>query len=77
MNWISIEKEQPKDKLPFLGTDGDIIFAAYWCNDSEDYKVGGWEACWYCGGSSKIKLKREYSYEVIVTHWMPLPKMPG
>lgn len=73
MDWISV-----KDRLPecdnFLGTDGEVVFAAYWCRDAEQYKVGGWEICYYCGGASSVSLlKKDYTNKKI-THWMPLPE---
>lgn len=76
MHWISVKDRLPQDKVGFLGTDGDVIFAAYWCKDNEKYKIGGWENCCYCGGSSFVVFseKKNY-YDKIVTHWMPLPNI--
>jgi len=76
MEWISVEDKFPHEGCPFLGTDGSIIFAAYWCENSRKYKVGGWETCFYCGGSSIVSFSNAKYGEKLATHWMPLPEPP-
>ncbi len=76
MKWISMKKRPPEQKIDFLGTDGKVVFAAYWDDNSETYKVGGWECCYYCGGASTIDLLDHSDYTKCVTHWMPLPDLP-
>lgn len=74
--WISVKDELPPFKTSFLGTDGGLIFASYWCEDSDRYKVGGWESCYYCGGSSPVGFIEDFFCSKIITHWMPLPEPP-
>lgn len=77
MEWFSCEEIIPPDKSNFLGSDGELIFAAYWCNDTESYKVGGWEGCHYCGGASPIGFFKDYYTTKKITYWMPLPALPN
>jgi len=77
--WVSVKDRLPAEKSSFLGTDGEIVFAAYWVQDCNNYKVGGWEeSCYYCGGSSLVSfLDKDKIYcAKKVTHWMPLPEPP-
>lgn len=76
MEWITIEDKEPPKESSFLGTDGKIIFAAYWNEDCDFYQVGGWERCNYCGGASNVSLTEENYKTKKVTHWMPLPELP-
>jgi hypothetical protein len=76
MEWIRVKNRLPDDKSSFLGTNGELIFAAYWVEDSDFYIVGGWESCCYCGGASFVSFTEENFTTKKVTHWMPLPKLP-
>lgn len=76
MEWIKCSEKLPPQKDPFIGTDGKIIFVAYWCNDSEIYKVGGWENCYYCGGSSPVTFSQPRYQEKKIIYWMTLPEKP-
>lgn len=71
--WISVEERRP-DSESFLGTDGEVVFAAYWSHDS--YVVGGWKTCYCCGGQSDVSLDKEDIDTRKVTHWMPIPALP-
>ena len=73
MEWISVKEKLPENKIPFLGTDGDVVFACYWSDDCDEYKVGGWEGCNYCGGSSKISFTQKDYHTKLISNWMPLP----
>lgn len=74
MKWINVKDALPEEKSNFLGTDGEIVFAAYWTTDIDKYKVGGWESCHYCGGSSEVSFLIENFTTKKITHWMPLPE---
>jgi len=76
--WISVLEKKPENNSPFLGTDGEVLFVAYYCEDIERYMVGGWQDCYYCGGKSRVNLEgNKSSWEnKAVTHWMPLPELP-
>lgn len=76
MNWISIEKRLPPPKTPFLGTDGDIVFACYHSESTATYIVGGWQSCGECGGYCDVSFDNEDHYLKRVTHWMPIPPIP-
>ncbi len=76
MEWISVKDRFPTNESNFLGTDGEIIFAAYYCDDTKSYKVGGWENCHYCGGSSDVSFVKKYYSIKKITHWMLLPNPP-
>lgn len=71
MEWISVKDGIPEKESNFLGTDGELVFASYW-----DEEVGGWECCYYCGGSSNISFSEKNLSCKKITHWMPLPKLP-
>lgn len=77
MKWISVKDRVPENEINFLGTDGETVFAAYWERDIEGYKVGGWESCCYCGGSSAVSFSKSDYTTKKITHWMPLPEPPS
>jgi hypothetical protein len=76
MEWTKCSDLLPSHKSPFIGTDGDIIFTAYYVEDCDQYKVGGWESCYYCGGSSNVSFFEKDISTKKITHWMPLPDAP-
>lgn len=78
MKWISVEDRLP-DSDNFLGTDGKVVFAAYYCDLDKPgrYRVGGWENCYDCGGISCVSLNESSANIKKITHWMPLPELPN
>jgi len=77
MEWISVEDRLPDNHVNVLASDGVIIFAAYWADDSNAFKVGGWEDCFFCGGSSMVSFVQKYHTIKKITHWMALPELPN
>lgn len=37
--WISVDTMKPMHKTPFLGTDGEEIFACYWNEEEQRYTM--------------------------------------
>lgn len=74
--WISVSERIPKDRQPFLGTDGEDCFVAYYIKDQESYAVGGWECCYTCGGFNRVSFEKSNSTTKKVTHWMEIPEAP-
>lgn len=76
MEWISVKDKIPNERCNFLGTNGEIVFCAYWCDEINNYIVGGWESCCYCGGKNRVFFSRNDHTKKEITHWMPLPEPP-
>ena len=77
--WISVKDEKPLNRSPFLGTDGEVIFIAYWvaCVGDFDYdKVVVVECDLYYGGYNSASFEGERIAMKKVTHWMELPELP-
>ena len=71
--WISVEDRLPEEDDNYIVTacdEGCSAGEGIWYSTVvvvAEYYKGSWT--WYDGG-------REYSLEGIVTHWMPMPKLP-
>lgn len=83
MNWISVKESLPKptDKSVHCLLENGTQHIAYYCSDIDEWIVGGWEDCYYCGGRSKVRFARKGDYSdswrvEFATHWMPLPEPP-
>lgn len=84
MNWISVKDKLPNPEIQSvlcIIEDG-IQHTAHYCNDIEEWIVGGWENCYYCGGRSKVRFFRkgdatDKNRFEFATHWMPLPEPPN
>jgi hypothetical protein len=74
-DWINAKDKKPLNKAPFIGTDNEKVFVAYWNHDSNSYEVGGWENCFMCGGLNKVSFTPN-PYAITVTYWMPAPQIP-
>lgn len=74
--WISVKDRLPENKFPFLGTDGELIFACYWNEYTNRYVVGGWQDCYYCGGQSDVSFFKEKYSSRLITYWIPVPELP-
>lgn len=79
--WISITNQSPKEGQNFLSYDDQgEIHCAYWCSDTDAWYVGGWERCLYCGGRSRISLKKMGNYldesSRFVKFWKEIPEPP-
>jgi len=68
MEWMSVKEQKPPDECLVLSKKYGI-HVAIWEPDIDEYIVGGWETCYYCGGRSKLTTD-DFEY------WMPLPKSP-
>jgi hypothetical protein len=68
MEWISV-KDEPAPKKCLVFSEKHGIHVAIWEQDIENYIVGGWESCCYCGGRSILTVD-DFS------HWMALPALP-
>jgi hypothetical protein len=76
MKWISVKDSLPLNKIPIRVLINNEEHVAYWEEDTDCYRVGCSERCYYCGGYTNICFVANKHHKLI-THWMPLPKPPG
>ena len=67
-HWISVEDCRPESCRNVLVTNGNIVdVASYWPDDEE---------CWPDGTPNPWLFHMDFQVNIIVTHWMPIKKLP-
>lgn len=78
--WISFDHSIPPTKLDvLLYLEDGTQAVGYRTKEDEEYVVGGWECCHYCGGMSIVcafNSEDKTANCKIATHWRHLPEKP-